>query len=291
MDDDDKQIGHVLTRREAWALFGAGGGALLAACTTQQAAQPPSSTPLNREASTAVTAGANPTAAATTQVAPLSTAAAASTTAPAALAVPSCVVRPAQTEGPYYVAGDLVRSDIRSDPGTGAVREGVPLTLTFNVSQVASGSCTPLQSATVEIWQCDAAGAYSGVSDAGFNTRGQLWLRGAQGTDAAGACTFTTIYPGWYGGRAVHIHFKVRPRPNLDFTSQLYLDDALSDQIHAQAPYARKGRRDTPNSRDSLYRSGGDQLLLNATPAGQGYAATFAIGMDLANLGARPAGR
>jgi protocatechuate 3,4-dioxygenase beta subunit len=167
--------------------------------------------------------------------------------------------------------------------------------LTFNVAQVAAAGCTALPGATVEIWQCDAAGAYSGVSDGGSNTRGQLWLRGAQVTDAAGACTFTTIYPGWYRGRAVHIHFKVRPQTNLDFTSQLYLDDVLSNQVHAQEPYARRGRRDTPNSRDSLYRGGGDQLLLNATPsvtpAGQGYAATFSIGMDLSTLGARTAGR
>ena len=292
LDDDDRPIGHLLSRREAVALLGS---FLTISCGAQQrAAQPPASTPLNREASTAVAAGANPTAAAT-QAAPVSTAAAANATnvanAPApAAAVPSCIVRPAQTEGPYYVTGDLVRSAIRSNPGGGGTREGVPFTLTFNVTEVAAGSCTPVQGATVEIWQCDAAGVYSGVTDRSFNTRGQLWLRGAQLTDAQGACSFTTIYPGWYGGRAVHIHFKVRPRPDLDFTSQLYLDDALSDQVHSRAPYAQKGRRDTPNSRDSLFRSGGDQLLLNASPSGQGYAATFAIGMDLSTLG-RASGR
>ncbi len=293
VDDDDQQIGHILTRRDVVALLGGGVG-LLTGCGSQpaqQAAQPPAATPLNREAATAAVVSSNPAAAAT-QAAPATTAAASNTAsapanAPASAAVPSCIVRPAQTEGPYYVSGDLVRSDIRSDPGTGAVRDGVPLTLTFNVTQVAAGACTPLPGATVEIWQCDAAGSYSGVTDRTFNTRGQLWLRGAQVTDAAGTCTFTSIYPGWYAGRAVHIHFKVRPRPDLDFTSQLYFDDALSDQVLARPPYAQRGRRDTPNSRDSLFRSGGNQLLLSATPSGSGYAATFAIGMDLSTLSAR----
>jgi protocatechuate 3,4-dioxygenase beta subunit len=189
------------------------------------------------------------------------------------------------------VAEDLVRSDVRSDPSSGALKPGTPLVLTFDVSQVSSGACTPLPGATVEIWQCDATGVYSDVADPGFNTKGQKFLRGAQVTDASGACTFTTIYPGWYSGRAIHIHFKVRPTQNAAFTSQLFFDDALSDQVLAQAPYASKGKRDTPNSRDSIFRDGGSQLLLSVIQSGQGYAATFPIAMDLSKLGAgQPAG-
>jgi protocatechuate 3,4-dioxygenase beta subunit len=192
------------------------------------------------------------------------------------------VVRPEVTEGPYYVAENLVRSDIRADTSTGTAKEGTPFVLTFNVSQVSNSTCTPLQGATVEIWHCDAAGQYSDVSDPGFNTKGQNWLRGAQVTDANGKATFTTIYPGWYSSRAVHIHFKVHPDATKVFTSQLFFDDALSDQVFTQQPYAAKGQRDTLNSNDNIYQQ---TLLLTTTKTDQGYAATFDIGIDPSRVG------
>jgi protocatechuate 3,4-dioxygenase beta subunit len=196
-----------------------------------------------------------------------------------ATAMPACVVRPEVTEGPYYVNEDLNRSDIRSDPSSGAVKEGIPLALTFKVSQVTSSGCAALPGAKVEIWHCDAAGIYSDVSDPGFNTKGQQFLRGYQVTDANGNAAFTTIYPGWYRGRAVHIHFKVHPDANTVFTSQLFFDDALSDQVFTQAPYASKGQRDTLNSNDNIYNP---QLLVTTSQSGQGYAATFDIGIQKA---------
>jgi protocatechuate 3,4-dioxygenase beta subunit len=124
--------------------------------------------------------------------------------------------------------------------------------------QVAGASCTPLRGAEVEIWHCDAAGVYSAVTDPSFNTTGQNWLRGSQVTNAAGMATFTTIYPGWYGGRAVHIHFKVHPSASTVFTSQLFFDDAVSDDVFAQTAYAVHGARDTRNENDSIF----DELLL-----------------------------
>jgi protocatechuate 3,4-dioxygenase beta subunit len=116
------------------------------------------------------------------------------------------------------------------------------------------------------------------VSDPGFNTKGQKFLRGYQVTDANGQAAFITIYPGWYSGRTVHIHFKMHPSENKVFTSQLFFDDALSDQVFANALYASKGQRDTLNSRDNIYN---DQLLLNVAQANKGYAATFNIGLQL----------
>jgi protocatechuate 3,4-dioxygenase beta subunit len=193
--------------------------------------------------------------------------------------LPSCVVRPALTEGPFFVDTQLNRSDIRSDPVTGVVKPGVPLVLRFVVSRVSSSGCTLLPGAMVDIWQCDAQGIYSGVQDRFADTRGQKWLRGYQVTNAQGVAEFTTIYPGWYPGRAVHIHFKIRYR-NRDFTSQLFFDDALSDRILANPPYAKAGIR-TRNANDGIYRNGGSQLLLNLTPSGAGYAATFGIGLNL----------
>jgi protocatechuate 3,4-dioxygenase beta subunit len=199
--------------------------------------------------------------------------------------VPACVVTPEQTEGPYFVDEALNRSDIRSDPTTGAVKDGAPISLTLQISQVGSGSCRPLAGAAVDIWQCDALGVYSDVRDPGFNTVGQKFLRGSQVTDQNGVVQFTTIYPGWYQGRAVHTHFKVRTDPasatGYQFTSQLYYDDSLTDQVHAQPPYAAKGRRTTRNTDDGIFLDGGTQLLLNLTPQGDGYAATKLIGVDL----------
>jgi len=66
--------------------------------------------------------------------------------------VPGCVVRPAETAGPYFVDEKLNRSDIRSDPSDGSVREGAPLELTFNVSQLAKGACAPLAGSTFYGW-------------------------------------------------------------------------------------------------------------------------------------------
>ncbi len=193
--------------------------------------------------------------------------------------LPACIVRPALTEGPYFVDVRLNRSDIRSDPQTGVVKPGVPLQLRFVVSRVAPEACTPLAGALVDIWQCDAQGIYSGVLDRFADTRGQVWLRGQQLTNDQGIARFTTIYPGWYPGRTVHIHFKVRYQ-NRDFTSQLFFDDALSDRILAQPPYAKPGTR-TRNANDAIFRGGGQPLLLELTPVGQGYAATFTLGLSL----------
>ena len=196
----------------------------------------------------------------------------------------TCVVRPEQTEGPYYVDTGLDRSDIREE------REGVPLELTFNVSRVDEGdasACGPLAGAVVDVWHCDAAGEYSAVEDnaAGdFDTRGETFLRGYQLTDENGTARFTTIYPGWYQGRTVHIHFTIRDSPEsqqgYEFTSQLYFDDALTDEVQSQGPYAEKGQRDLRNSEDGIYQGGGDELLLDLTENGEGYAATFDIALD-----------
>jgi protocatechuate 3,4-dioxygenase beta subunit len=198
---------------------------------------------------------------------------------------PSCVVRPEQTEGPYFVDERLNRSDIRSDPTDGRVRPGTPLTLTLLVSRLSTGGCQPLTGAQVDIWHCDALGVYSDVRDPGFNTVGQKFFRGYQLTDAHGHVRFLTVYPGWYEGRTVHIHFKIRTTPEarrgFEFTSQMYFDDGLTDRVHTDPPYAAKGRRVARNQHDRIFRRGGDQLMLVPRIAADGYAATFAIGLQL----------
>lgn len=199
--------------------------------------------------------------------------------------LPACVVRPEQTEGPYFVDEALDRSDIRSDPADGSIQAGVPLQLIFQVSQISEAGCMPLPEAIVDIWQCNAFGVYSDVTDPGFSTLGQKFLRGYQVTDANGRVQFSTIYPGWYPGRTVHIHFKIRTPSASDqpyeFTSQLYFDDAITDRVHAQEPYAGQGQRTVRNDRDGIFRSGGTQLLLPLTQSDSGYTATFNIGLQI----------
>ncbi|HEY9613071.1 intradiol ring-cleavage dioxygenase [Allocoleopsis sp.] len=200
-------------------------------------------------------------------------------------ATPSCVVRPQQTEGPYFVDEKLNRSDIRFDPSDGSVKQGVPLRLVFHVSQINGSSCTPLAAASVDLWHCDALGVYSDVRDPSFSTVGKKFLRGYQVTNANGMVEFVTIYPGWYPGRTVHIHFKIRTelasQRSYEFTSQLYFDDSLTDQIHAQPPYAVKGQRTQRNEQDGIFREGGEQLMLQLTKDTQGYVGTFDLGLQL----------
>ena len=197
---------------------------------------------------------------------------------------PSCVVRPEQTEGPYFVDERLHRSDIRSDPTDGRVSPGTPLALTVLVSRLNAGDCQPLAGAQVDIWHCDALGVYSDVQDPDFTTIGQKFLRGYQVTDARGEARFVTVYPGWYPGRTVHIHFKIRTAPvakrSFEFTSQLYFDDELTDRVHAAPPYAAKGPRIARNQHDWIFRRGGDRLMLDTTSTADGYAATFPIGLQ-----------
>jgi len=202
------------------------------------------------------------------------------------VSTPACIVTPSETEGPYFVDERLNRSDISTDPGNGTRRSGVPLDLTFQVSRASSGGCTAMSGAQVDVWHCDAAGIYSDVS--AQSSVGQRFLRGYQLTDANGAARFATIYPGWYAGRAVHIHFKVRTfsgaTKSFEFTSQLFFDDAITDAVYRTAPYSSRPSRDTRNQTDMVYTSNGNSgamLLVAPTPRGSGYAATFAIGLSV----------
>lgn len=164
------------------------------------------------------------------------------------------------------------------------MRVGAPLQLAIHVSRMTATACTPLAGVVVDVWHCDADGIYSDVRDPSFDTTGRKFLRGFQRTDAAGTARFTTIYPGWYDGRTVHIHFKLRGAAangrSFDFTSQLFFDDAFTDRVFAQPPYAARGPRTVRNARDGIFREGGSQLLLAVDGDARGYAATFNVGLQ-----------
>jgi len=187
----------------------------------------------------------------------------------------ACSLTPEQTEGPYYIDVDNVRSDIRED------RPGTQLRVAVRVMNV--DRCTPVRDAVFEIWHCDAGGVYSGFegasggagggprgpeggAGAGRSTDATRYLRGAQVTNGDGIAAITTIYPGWYQGRTVHVHAKVHLTNATALTTQLYFDDKLSEQVFATAPYTAHKGRSTFNQDDSIYRK--DTTLTVASEAG-----------------------
>src|SRR5262245_14181322 len=117
MDGDHREIGRILSRREALALLGASATMMVG---------------YSRERGLS-----------------------ASTSTLAAPETP-CLVRPKQTEGPYFSDGQVERSDIRTDPSTGVGRPGVPLQLAFHVTRPRNGECLPLEGMRIDIWHCDA---------------------------------------------------------------------------------------------------------------------------------------
>jgi protocatechuate 3,4-dioxygenase beta subunit len=206
---------------------------------------------------------------------------------------------PQQIEGPYFVDNMPNRSDIRSDTSNGSMQEGIPLSLVLNVYGVhdsdgdGTGSCTLLKDAKVDIWHANSQGVYSGVQDAG--TAENDFLRGYQMTDDNGTVQFTTIYPGWYEGRAIHIHVKVRAlegsNETLEWTSQFYLNNSINELVHTQPPYSDHGPVPMTNEDDFIYtgpstdgliqNNTGKLLMLNLrNDDGQGYVGTFNIGVN-----------
>ena len=258
LDDDDRLIGRVLTRREVLALMGVVSvGAVAVACAPGSAA--------SGAASAGASGGAGATALAT------------ATAVAVASSLPSCVVVPELTEGPYYVNENLDRSDIRIDTSNGSTSKGAVLTLDWVVSQVDGNACIPLEGVLVDVWHCDAEGNYSDVG----GEQGHDYLRGYQHTDASGKARIVTIYPGWYQGRAVHIHFKIRTDANassgFEFTSQLFFDDTFSAGVYATRVYAAKGPQDVKNANDQIYNQSQGMTLLDVAKDGDGYKATFEV--------------
>lgn len=182
---------------------------------------------------------------------------------------------PQQTEGPYYRDLDLVRSDIRED------RPGVALGLGIRIVDTAG---TAVEGAVVDVWHCDALGVYSwhgnpvGVPDgeAGASLSPGTFLRGRQMTDATGGCRFRTLYPGWYSGRSVHIHAKVRHSSG-ELITQLYFPEALTDTVHQREPYRSRPRRDTVNTDDVIYDDVGEATLLHPVADPDGYSADITL--------------
>ncbi|MEO8372179.1 MAG: IPT/TIG domain-containing protein [Candidatus Solibacter sp.] len=204
----------------------------------------------------------------------------------------TCVsTTPTVTEGPYWVDEKLFRSDIRTDPSTGVARAGVPLALTINVQNLTFAGCSALVGAYVDIWHCDAKGIYSdepsynpGGGTGTVVTSGQKFLRGYQITDQNGSVTFTTVYPGWYSSRTIHIHVRVRTYNGStvlsNFVSQIFFDETINNTALAAPAYTRTSARDTTNARDMVYNVANQTRMLSTTTGSNdaGYVSTITMG-------------
>ena len=179
-----------------------------------------------------------------------------------------CVLTPELTEGPYYIAGEKVRRDIRDGhPGT---------LLTLRLTVLDAATCRPIKGAAVDIWHADAAGNYSGFG-AGAGSR--TFMRGIQRTDKNGVAIFTSVCPGWYQGRAVHIHVKVHVGGNVVHTGQLFFPDALTETVYKAAPYAARGNPDVTNANDAIFVNGGKRSIVSLKKSGAGYVGSIAMGV------------
>ena len=182
----------------------------------------------------------------------------------------ACAVTPTETIGPYPSLVDLFRSDIREG------KNGTILALTIRVVN-AAGSCAPVPNANVEIWHVDAAGNYSQY---GTQTT-QTFLRGIQTTNNIGEVTFTTIYPGWYQGRATHIHVEVTMNGRSVKVTQIAFPESINNTIHTSGVYASRGSNPMSNQSDGIFADSLSSEIV--TPTGSvngGYAATFQVGIS-----------
>ncbi|MFI5961346.1 intradiol ring-cleavage dioxygenase [Streptomyces asoensis] len=210
-------------------------------------------------------------------------------TAPVAAAA-VCTLTKEMTEGPYYLDGQYVRADVTEG------KAGVPLKLTLTV--VDDDTCVPLSNALVEIWHCDALGEYSGfVGNNGHSEPDDgTFLRGGVLTNASGVANITTVYPGWYRGRCIHIHVKVHTNVTLTsngsftggqelHTGQLFINETITTAVAKVSPYSTNTVPRTTLAQDSIYDDGGAASgLLTLTALGSttsaGYAGTLTLGVE-----------
>jgi protocatechuate 3,4-dioxygenase beta subunit len=226
--------------RRAFLRFGSGalgGGVLaaaLAACSSDDAGSRGTSNPTTRPSrSTTSTTGSGSSVVPALTVADFD-------------AIGTCRLVPDKTAGPFPLDRQLERRDVTENV------PGRPLRLGL---RVVDAHCGAVPDAAVEIWHCDATGDYSAFRDNGGGkdaATGTTFLRGTQSATPDGIVEFATIYPGWYRGRAVHIHLRVHRDDATVLTSQLFFPDHYTDAVYASAPYAQFGTPDTRNADDSI---------------------------------------
>jgi len=190
-----------------------------------------------------------------------------------------CTVSPTETQGPFptKIPANFVRKDIRDD------RTGVMMTMNITIKN-KNASCAALAGAIVDVWHCDKDGYYSEYGGSGMqsvNFQAVDFLRGRQVTDASGLAAYTTIFPGWYSGRAPHVHVHVYNAAGKSLlVTQIAFPYAIANTLYTtgQAYGYTKGAQDTLNERDNVFSDGFTTEL--ATVSGSpsaGYTLTHTI--------------
>ena len=278
MDEEIRRSRERISRRRALGLGGMVGlGALVAACTGSSSSRGGTAPPSLSASSTAPSDVLSLLDEANT-----------------------CVAAREETQGPYWFDVDSIRSDLRED------RPGTPLLLAIrahDLSSCTNGSApAAIPNSVVEIWHCDAGGVYSGFESASQGGPGRggsgetsdgsysvgdseasptddgTYLRGAQVADRNGVVQFTTVYPGWYRGRTVHIHLRLHVDRKTVVTTQLYFDEAVNDAVFATSPYDAHTGRETRNEDDSIYDPAG---LVTARRTASGYLGVINVGVNV----------
>lgn len=180
----------------------------------------------------------------------------------------SCSVTDSETAGPYptKTPSSYVRSNIVDG------QAGVPLTVKLTIYNT-NNSCAALSGAMVDVWHCTAEGYYSEYTDGpgnGYQTidyTGSHFLRGRQTTDSSGLVTFTSIFPGWYSGRAPHIHVHVynSSGTSLLVTQMAFPTDICNTVYTTAADYKAHGTQDTANTADMVFSDSLDDELATVT--------------------------
>ncbi|RLN49004.1 hypothetical protein BBJ28_00025626 [Nothophytophthora sp. Chile5] len=172
-----------------------------------------------------------------------------------------CVLEPEATQGPYYVSGELIRSDIRED------QDGVDLYTELQIIDV--NTCTPVENLYLDFWHCNATGVYSGIVASGngdstdVSNVNTTFMRGLSPTDADGLVSFTTTFPGHYTGRATHVHVLGSCNGTVlenntysggltSHVGQIFFDQDLITAVESTGVYATNSQETTLNSVDNI---------------------------------------
>ncbi len=175
-----------------------------------------------------------------------------------------CDVSPRETKGPFgtKTPSQLMQANIKSD------RTGIALLVNFIVVD-KTNNCKPLAAGYVDVWHCDKDGNYSEYGNHPMQRNdftAAHFLRGRQTTDENGKVSFLSIYPGWYGGRAPHIHIEVFDKSGKSLlVTQVAFPEDVSDKVYSSSLYASRGKADTSNNRDNVFSDSLSEQMATVT--------------------------
>ncbi|KAF8535245.1 Intradiol ring-cleavage dioxygenase [Trichophaea hybrida] len=170
-----------------------------------------------------------------------------------------CFLAPEVMVGPFYISSELIRNDISEG------QAGIDLFLDFHFIDVKT--CNPAPNVMVDIWHCNSTGSYSGFEVE--KTAGKSFNRGLQPTDKDGIMHMKTTFPGWYPGRATHIHLAAHTHGTIDSKKNIYkggttkhigqiffLEDIL-ERVYIADFYNTNSHPRLRNDKDTIYEEEG----------------------------------